>query len=74
MNEKFITEFNFKQIPHVLTSWVTSSEGLGQLQTVFRPRVNPFNNIFAIKNNFKTILFAGNHSDLRERKRGLISY
>ena len=67
INEKFINEFNFKQIRYVLTSWGTSSEGLGQLQTVFRPRVNPFNSIFAIKNDFKTILFAGSQKREKER-------
>ena len=34
---------------------VTSSEGFGLLQMVFRPRVNPFNDIFATKISFKTI-------------------
>ena len=28
MNEISINDFNCKQIPHVLTFWVTSSDGL----------------------------------------------
>ena len=31
------------------------------------PRVNPFNGIFATKNHFKTIIFAGREKKEKER-------
>ena len=51
MNESSIDEFSCKLIPHL----VTSSEGFRLLRTVFRLRVNPLNDIFATKINFKNI-------------------
>ena len=59
MKESSIDEFSCKQIPHLLSFWVTSSEGFGLLQTVFRPGVNPLNDIFATKissNHLKSYL------------------
>ena len=74
INKISINNFNCKEILHALTFWVTSSEGLGWSQTVFRPRVNPFNDLFATKVDIKTNFSAGDQSDFRERNLGLISY
>ena len=62
MNEISIDDFNFKQILHVLTFRVTSSD-------------SPFNDIFVTKIHFKTIFFCRQTKRFeRERKRGLIIY